>query len=189
MKTPADSGRRETPSVNAPRLDVGAIRARLTGKTGPEYWRSLEEVAQTKDFQRWMEREFPAGASEWADGVSRRNFLKLAGASLALAGLNGCTKQPVEKIVPYVRQPVEVVLGEPLFYASAFVLGGYATGVLVKNREGHPVKVEGNPQHPSSLGSSSVWMQGCIRDLYDPDRSHAVARNGDISSWSFFLSE
>jgi len=189
MKTPADNVAMGTPDINASRLDVAAIRAGLAGKTGPDYWRSLEEVAQTRDFQRWVHREFPAGASEWADGVSRRNFLKLAAASLALAGLNGCTKQPVEKIVPYVRQSEEIVLGEPLFYASAFVLGGYATGVLVKNREGHPVKVEGNPDHPASLGGSSVWMQASIRDLYDPDRSHAVVHDGDISTWALFLSD
>src|SRR5438477_1528037 len=174
---------------DAHRVDLAGIRAKLNGVTGPQYWRSLEEVAQTNEFQQWLYREFPAGAAEWQDGVSRRNFLKLAAASLALAGLNACTKQPVEKIVPYVRQPEEIVLGQPLFYASAFVLGGYATGVLVKNREGHPVKVEGNPEHPASLGASSVWMQASIRDLYDPDRSHAVARNGEISTWALFLSE
>src|SRR5947199_3334460 len=93
-------------------LDLAGVRTKLAGKTGPQYWRSLEEVAETKEFQAWMEREFPAGAAEWSDSVSRRDFLKLAAASLALAGLNGCTKQPVEKIFPYVRQPREMVLGQ-----------------------------------------------------------------------------
>src|SRR5947209_9763273 len=101
--------------------DLTAIRAKLNGATGPQYWRSLEEVAQTKEFQEWQHREFPAGAAEWADEVSRRNFLKMAAASLTLAGVNGCTKQPTEKIVPYVRQPEEITLGEPLHYATSFV--------------------------------------------------------------------
>src|SRR3954468_22040885 len=129
MKTPehpdpslvstSDTGSGGEPSSG---LDLAGIRAKLNGATGPQYWRSLEEVAGTKEFQNWLYREFPAGASEWSDEVSRRSFLKLAGASLALAGLSACAQQPTEKIVPYVRQPEEIVLGEPLFYASSFVM-------------------------------------------------------------------
>jgi len=171
------------------RMSEDGVRTWSSDALSRPAWRSLDELAHSKSFLELSEREFPSGATEWQEGVSRRNFLKLSAASLALAGLTACTKQPVETIVPYVKQPEEMVLGEPLIYASAFVLGGYATGVLVKNREGHPVKVEGNPQHPASLGSSNVWMQASIRDLYDPDRSHAVARSGEISSWSLFLSE
>src|SRR5262249_10889334 len=110
-------------------------------------------------------------------------------ASFALAGLTACTKQPTEKIVPYVKQPEELVLGEPLFYATAMLLGGFATGLLVKSREGHPIKVEGNPDHPMSLGATTVWHQASILDLYDPDRSQAVAHEGEISTWALFLSE
>src|SRR5205809_8112119 len=130
-----------------------------------------------------LHREFPPGASEWLDSLNRRSFLKLAAASLALGGLTACTKQPVHQILPYVKQPAELVLGEPLFYATSMLLGGFATGVLVKSREGHPIKIEGNPEHPASLGGSSVWMQASILDLYDPDRSQAVTHHGDISTW------
>jgi molybdopterin-containing oxidoreductase family iron-sulfur binding subunit len=175
--------------IRDPEIDLSAIQAKLAETQGSRYWRSLQELAVTKEFQEMVHREFPAGASEWSDGVSRRNFLKMAGVSLALAGLTACTKQPPHEILPYVRQPENLVLGEPLFYASAMQLGGFATGVLVKNREGRPIKIEGNPDHPASRGSSSPWMQASIFDLYDPDRSQAVTRQGEISTWSGFLSD
>jgi MoCo/4Fe-4S cofactor protein with predicted Tat translocation signal len=170
-------------------LDLAAIREKLNGERGQHYWRSLEELAETKEFKDMMHREFPAGASEWWDGLSRRNFLKMAAATLALSGLTACTKQPTREIYPYVKQPAELVLGEPLYYATSMLLGGYATGVLAKSREGHPIKVDGNPEHPSSLGGSSIWMQTSILDLYDPDRSQAVTHNGEISTWALFLAD
>lgn len=172
-----------------PRLDLPTIRATLAGVRGQEYWRSLDEVAETEEFKEMLYREFPDGASEWPDGFSRRSFLKLAAASLALAGLSACTKQPIHEIVPYVKQPENLVLGDPMYYATAMLLGGYATGVLAKSREGHPIKVDGNPEHPACLGSSSVWMQASILDLYDPDRSQAVTHHGEISTWAAFLSD
>ncbi len=175
--------------TNAPPLDLSAVRARLAGARGQQYWRSLEEVAETKEFQDLLQREFPASASEWGDEFSRRGFLKLMAASLALAGLNGCTKQPTEKILPYVVQPEGMVLGQPLYYASAMLFQGFAHGVLVKNREGHPIKLDGNPEHPSTLGASTVWMQASILDLYDPDRAFGVARAGEINTWAQFLSD
>src|SRR5437870_3667007 len=178
-----------TPPVVPPPLNLADVRAKLNAARGQQYWRSLEEIAQTKQFQQLLHREFPAGAAEWWDGVSRRNFLKMAAATMALAGLNACTKQPVREIFPYVKQPEELVLGEPLFYATSMLLGGFATGVLVKSREGHPIKIEGSPEHPASLGGSSVWMQASILDLYDPDRSQTVARHGDISTYELFLSD
>ncbi|PWU17568.1 MAG: molybdopterin oxidoreductase [Verrucomicrobia bacterium] len=153
------------------------------------YWRSLGELADSKEFRLMRDREFPPGASEWWDGLSRRNFLRMSGAVAALSGLNACTKQPTREIVPYVKQPEELVLGEPLFYATSMLLGGFATGVIVKSREGHPVKVEGNPEHPASLGGSSVWMQASILDLYDPDRSQTVTHDGEISTWASFLTD
>jgi molybdopterin-containing oxidoreductase family iron-sulfur binding subunit len=168
-------------------MDLAAIRARLAGMQGREYWRSLEEVAQTKEFQALLHREFPAQASEWEDGVSRRNFLKLMGASMALAGLTACTRQPMEKIVPYVRQPEEIVPGKPLYFATAMPFNGFGTGLLVRSNEGHPTKIEGNPDHPVSLGATSVFQQASILDLYDPDRSQAVADAGEVSSWGLFL--
>lgn len=175
--------------TQAEKFNLDAIRAKLNGARGQQYWRSLDEIAETPEFKEMLHREFPNGASEWGDGVSRRSFLKMAAASLALAGLTACTKQPVQEILPYVKQPEELVPGEPLFYATSMSLGGYATGVLVKSCEGHPVKVDGNPEHPASLDASSVWMQASILDLYDPDRSQAFLHNGEISTWADFISE
>src|SRR5205085_4146529 len=135
--------------------DLAAIRAKLNKACGQQYWRSLEQIADTQEFREMLHREFPPGAAEWWDGLSRRSFLKMAAASLALAGLTACTKQPVKHILPYVKEPEELVLGEPLFFATAMCRGGYATGVLAKSREGHPIKVDGNPEHPASLGGSN----------------------------------
>lgn len=169
-------------------LDLSAIRARLAQTKGRRYWRSLEEVAETPAFKEFLQREFPRGAAEWNDQISRRSFLKVMGASLALAGLTACSGQPAEKILPYVRQPEELIPGKPLFYASAMILNGYATGVLVESHEGRPTKIEGNPDHPASLGSSDPFMQASILDLYDPDRSQVVTRFGTrISTWDAFL--
>ena len=137
-------------------------------------WRSLDELAQTDAFAEALHREFPSAASEWPNEWSRRRFLKLMGASLALAGVTGCTRQPSEKIVPYIRQPEELIPGRPLFYATALPLGGYARGVLVETHEGRPTKIEGNPEHPASFGASDAFMQAELLALYDPDRSQAV---------------
>src|SRR5579884_1877489 len=153
------------------KLDLETARARIAETKGPEFWRSLEELAGSPEFKEMMHREFPKGASEWLDAVSRRGFLKLMGASLAMAGMTACTKQPLEPIVPYVRQPEEVVPGRPLFYASAFTLGGYATPILVESHLYRPTKVEGNDKHPASLGGTDVFAQASLLDLYDPDRS------------------
>src|SRR5262245_16240787 len=109
------------------------------------------------------------------------------GASIALAGVTACTRQPVEKIVPFVRQPEELVPGRPLFFATAMALGGVATGLLVESHEGRPTKIEGNPQHPGSLGATDVFAQAAILDLYDPDRSKTLTNLGEIRPWSAFL--
>lgn len=169
-------------------LDLSAIRARLAQAKGRRYWRSLEEVAETPAFKEFLQREFPQGAAEWSNQLSRRSFFKLMGASLALAGLTSCSGQPAEKILPYVRQPEELVPGQPLFYATAMPFSGYGIGALVENHEGRPTKLEGNPDHPASLGSSDVWLQASILELYDPDRSQVVTRFGTrISTWDTFL--
>jgi MoCo/4Fe-4S cofactor protein with predicted Tat translocation signal len=165
------------------KLDLVQVTADIEKKNGPEFWRSLEELAGSSDFQEMMHREFPKGASEWLDSVSRRGFLKLMGSSMALAGMTACTKQPLEPIVPYVRQPEEVIPGRPLFYASAFTLGGYATPVLVESHMYRPTKIEGNDQHPASQGGTDVFTQASILDMYDPDRSQNVLYLGDISTW------
>src|SRR6476646_8497408 len=165
------------------RLGLDEIRDRIAGTKGPEYWRSLEELAGSPDFQEMLHREFPKGASEWLDAVSRRGFLKLMGASLAMAGMTACTKQPLEPIVPYVKQPEETVPGRPLFYATAFTLGGYASPVLVESHLYRPTKIEGNDKHPASLGGTDIFSQASILGLYDPDRSQTGTCLGDIRSW------
>src|SRR5215467_12579738 len=155
-------------------LELEAVRKKLAEATGPKYWRTLEELADEKAFGDLLEREFPRQASEWVDPVSRRNFLKLAGASLALAGLAGCTKQPLEQILPYVRQPEELIPGKPVFYATAMPFAGYGIPLLVESHEYRPTKVEGNPQHAASMGATDLLAQASILDLYDPDRSNVI---------------
>src|SRR5271169_1472321 len=167
------------------KLELAEAKDKLArAKSGPQYWRSLEELAQTDGFYEMLHREFPRQASVWPEGASRRDFMKLMSASLALAGLSACVKQPLEPIVPYVRQPDEIVLGKPLYFASAMPFGGYATPVLVESHEGRPTKVEGNPDHPAGLGGSDVFAQASILDMYDPDRSQVVSYTGDIRAWS-----
>lgn len=153
----------------------------------PTLWRSLDERAMTPQFQQALQREFPALASEWGDETSRRTFLKVMGASIALAGVGtGCFRQPDEKIVPYVRQPEQLVPGKPLYFATSITFGGYARGVLVESHEGRPTKIEGNPDHPSTLGASDAFTQAAILSLYDPDRSQTVMRAGEVGNWSLF---
>jgi len=169
-------------------LDLAALRARLAGRRGKEYWRSLEELAETADFQDLLRHEFPQGADIWEATLSRRGFLKVMGASMAMAGLTGCAfSPPEEKIVPYVKKPEAMVPGIPLFFATAMPLGGYATGILVRSNEGRPTKVEGNPDHPASLGATDVYAQASILSLYDPDRSQGVLKDGQPSKWEDFV--
>jgi len=168
-------------------LDLATVEAQIEETTGPEYWRSLEELAGSDEFQEMLHREFPKGASEWLDDFSRRGFLKTMGASLALAGLTGCTRMPITEIVPYVRQPENLVPGRPMFYATAFTLGGYASPILVESHLFRPTKIEGNPQHPASLGGTDVYAQASILDLYDPDRAKDITYLGDVRSWNAFV--
>jgi MoCo/4Fe-4S cofactor protein with predicted Tat translocation signal len=170
-------------------LDLAAIRQRLSAARGQEYWRSLEELADTDEFRELLHREFPRQASEWRDEIGRRRFLQLMGASLALAGLSACTRQPTEQIVPYVHPPEAIVPGRPLFFATAMTMGGVAEGLLVESHEGRPTKVEGNPDHPASLGATSVFAQASVLGLYDPDRSQTTTYLGDIRPWGAFLGE
>jgi molybdopterin-containing oxidoreductase family iron-sulfur binding subunit len=180
------------------KLDLTSVRERIDfaiaddakRKTGPEYWRSLEELAGTEEFQEALHREFPKGASEWLDSVSRRGFLKVMGASLGLAGLTsttGCVRLPLEPIVPYVRQPENVIPGKPKYYASAVTLGGYASPVLVESHMGRPTKIEGNDLHPASQGGTDIFTQASILTMYDPDRSQSVINLGDQRSMKDFL--
>jgi len=167
------------------KMELAEAKDKLArAKSGPQYWRCLEELAQTDGFFEMLHREFPRQASVWPESSSRRDFLKLMSASMALAGLAGCVKIPLQPIVPYVRQPNEVVLGNPLFFASAMPFGAYGTPVLVESHEGRPTKIEGNPEHPAGLGGSDVFAQASILDMYDPDRSQIITYLGQLRTWS-----
>ena len=172
-------------------------------RAGKKYWRSLEELADTPVFREFVAREFPQQAEGWNDPFERRTFLKLMGASLALAGLSGCVFQPPEKIVPYVKQPEETVPGKALFFATAAPLFGAAIPILVRSNEGRPTKIEGNPDHPNNRpldfpaadpyrdprGSSAtdIFTQASILGLYDPDRSQTLTYREDIRPWTAFV--
>src|SRR5579871_522144 len=170
------------PKSKRPIIDLDAVNAKLRGKRGPEYWRSLEEIAETPEFQAWVEDEFPNRRD--LAGLDRRDFLKFMGASLALAGVAGCRGVflPDEKLVPYVKQPEEMTIGKPLYYATAVPVRGYAMGVLVEQREGRPIKLEGNPDHPISKGALDAQTQAQILNFYDPDRLPNVLNQGNMST-------
>ena len=155
----------------------------------PRFWRSLEERAGSDEFLAAVHREFPIDASVWNDATSRRAFLQRMAASLALAGMAGCARQPDETIVPYVNQPENIVPGRPQVFASAIPEPGGAIGVLVKSHTGRPTMLEGNPKHPASLGAAGCYAQASLLELYDPDRSQTVRRNGRISNWTSFSTE
>jgi molybdopterin-containing oxidoreductase family iron-sulfur binding subunit len=167
-------------------LDLAAIRAQLNTSEGQQYWRCLDELIDNQRFQEYLRREFPQFSG--LDGLNRRGFLKLVGASLALAGLGACARRPAEKIVPYVEAPEQIVPGKPLFYATAMTLHGVATGLLVESHTGRPTKVEGNPSHPSSLGATNIFAQASVLAVYDPDRSQTVTYRRAIRPWNSFIS-
>lgn len=149
------------------------------------YWKSLNELAKNKEYQKYAEREFPEDASELTDQVSRRSFLRVMGASIALAGFASCRK-PVQKILPFSKQPEDQVLGAPNFYATSMPFQDTVAGLLIENNEGRPSKVEGNELHPSSLGKTSIYHQAAILGMYDPDRSRHPRRNGEQVSYDDF---
>jgi MoCo/4Fe-4S cofactor protein with predicted Tat translocation signal len=167
-------------------MSLAAVRSELKGIKGKRLWRSIDELANTPEFQAAVEREFPAAAQEWVDPVSRRGFLKLMSASMALAGLAGCTKQPDEPIYPYVKAPEDLVLGKPMYFATAhpFVTG--AVPLLIKSDEFRPIKVDGNPDHAYNKGGSDPFSQGTLLGLYDPDRSQHVLFRGENHEWAEF---
>jgi len=181
---PSTVGTKTAPESNAIQRDA----------SGKAYWRSLDELAGTANFRDFAQREFPALASELT-GDSRRHFLKVMGASLALAGaatIPGC-RRPDHKILPFSKQPEEIIAGRPTFYASTFATpGGGAEGVLVETFAGRPTKIEGNPLHPASLGKSGVRTQAAVLDLYDPERLQSPATRGTpggemaAASWDEF---
>jgi MoCo/4Fe-4S cofactor protein with predicted Tat translocation signal len=170
------------------KMTLAEVRAKLDGKSGKRYWKSLDELADTPAFQELMQEEFPrqASAGEWVDAVSRRGFLKVMGASFALAGLAGCTKQPDEPIFPYVKQPEDLVLGKPMYFATAHPFPTGAIPVLVKSDAFRPIKLDGNPEHPMSKGKSDAFTQASLLDLYDPDRSQYPRFRGEQADFGAF---
>ena len=150
------------------------------------YWRSLAQLEEHPESRAFLEREFPEGASELPEGITRRDMMMLLGASLSLAGLAGC-RRPVEEIVPYVNAPEEIVPGVPRYYATTMPFRRSAYGLIVESHEGRPTKIEGNPGHPATLGASSARIQASVLGLYDPDRSQTVRLKGEAKSWNDFV--
>ena len=180
-----DSHSTESPdAATAKAARLTEMSTRLTGKSGKLFWKSFEELADTDEFKAWVEDEFPNRASLFQ--VDRRKFLTVSGAALAMAGLTGCRILPQTKAVPYVRAPEEMVVGKPLVFSSTLTRGGYGMGVLVESHEGRPTKIEGNPNHPASLGATDVWAQAEILNFYDPDRAQDVKTNDETASWDQF---
>ncbi len=160
----------------------------LAGPHNPNrYWRSLAELADTAEFRRFVEAELPGAAP--AEGVSRRRWLQLMGASLALAGVTGCRWKKAE-ILPMAERSPERTPGQPQRFATAMDLAGVAMGLLVTCVDGRPVKIEGNPRHPASLGATDALAQAAILELYDPERSrNVIERVGDremVRTWEEF---
>lgn len=163
-------------NIQAPR-----VGGNLTGK---KYWRSLNELADTAEFRQWVHQEFPANATELLDGNSRRTVLKLMAASFGLAGLAACGR-PVEHLLPNSAgtEADNYLPGEPFHFATVMSLGGHVTGLLVETHDGRPTKIEGNPDHPHSLGAATAIQQALVLGMYDPDRSAKVLQSGKESTW------
>ncbi|WP_437668703.1 Fe-S-cluster-containing hydrogenase [Sorangium sp. So ce131] len=160
--------------------------AALQGKTGKAYWRSLAELLEGPELREGQDGR---GGEDRPDVVSRRSWLKLLGASMALAGASGCSSRPADRIVPYVRTPPEVTPGILRYYATSLELDGFATGILVENHEGRPTKVEGNPEHPASLGATGVHEQASVLALYDQHRARAARRGATPAAWQAFVEQ
>lgn len=156
--------------------------------TGKKYWRSLDQLAGTPQFKKWLEREFPAGADEFnAGGVSRRHFLKLMGASTALAGLSlSACRRPEKHLVPFTKSAEWAIPGKPLFYATSMPHRDGAQPLIVTTHDGRPTKIEGNPLHPVSGGTTGMFAQASLLDMYDPDRSEFFLENGQKSDAAKF---
>ncbi len=172
---------------NLPPFDLSAGSHARPPARGPLLWRSLEELADREAFRVWLREQHP----QLADALNheRREFLKILGASMALAGFAACSHPPQDEIVPYVHSPLGQVDGLPRFFATALLRNGYAHGVLVENHMGRPTKIEGNPQHPASLGATDIFAQAAVLQLWDPDRSQAVMHRNDVANWNAFAAE
>ena len=152
----------------------------LKARSGRQYWRSLDQLAETPEFKQWIEREFPEGATEMTDPVSRRHFVKIMSASFMLAGLGlgatGC-RRPEDKLMPFGKAAENFTHGTSQYFATAMPTRGGAIPLIAKSYEGRPVKLEGNPLFPGGNGATDRYAQASILNLYDPDR--ATRRGGD----------
>ena len=146
------------------------------------YWKSLKDISSTNDYNKYLKQS----EHHEDNNVSRRNFLSLVAASVALAGLEGC-KKPVQKIIPYVEAEIGTIPGVPKYYASTMPFKNNAIGVLIENHDERPVKVEGNKKHPTSLGKSNTFSQATTLDMYDPDRARGVRLDGKKVAWSDYI--
>ncbi|MEQ1936260.1 MAG: TAT-variant-translocated molybdopterin oxidoreductase, partial [Fimbriimonadaceae bacterium] len=170
-----------------PRIDWQAVREKLQEEGGPTYWRSLDEVVETDEFKAWVEDEFPNRLS--IPDIDRRTVLKFMGASAALAGLAGCRNLPQTKLVPHVKDPEDRPVGVRVQYASIMPFGGYGFPVIVDSIEGRPIKIDGNPDHPSGSGASDVFAQAEMLNLYDPDRLRNPVHEALVSTWDNFFAD
>jgi MoCo/4Fe-4S cofactor protein with predicted Tat translocation signal len=176
------------PSPQHPRFDLARIRE-ATGHGSKRFWSSLEELIDEDGFRAWLAAEFPA-ASSMFDDPGRRQFLKLMGASLLLSGLTACSGETrSDQALPYVNQPEESIPGVPRYYATAVLFEGYAQPVIATTYDSRPTKLDGNPDHPATLGKSDPFMQSAVFDLYDPERSKIPSRQGAPSTWDAFTAE
>ncbi|GIV60130.1 MAG: molybdopterin oxidoreductase [Rhodothermaceae bacterium] len=169
--------------IELPVIDAAASHEE---KTRPRFWRSFSHLHRDPEFERIAANEFMPGASEPPSGASRRQFLQLMGASIALAGLTGC-RRPVQHIMPFARKPEEMIPGIPMQYATGMPFRGVLRPLLVESHDGRPTKIEGNPEHPESRGASGVFEQASILNLYDPDRSQHVRQGSDQRTWQDFV--
>jgi molybdopterin-containing oxidoreductase family iron-sulfur binding subunit len=182
-------GQIQSEQAGASELTLEQVRAKLKGTSGRNFWRTAEEFADAPAFGELLEKEFPQQASEWIDPVTRRSFMKLAGASMALAGLAGCTKQPDEAIYPYVKAPEDLVLSKPIYFATAHPFPTGAVPLIVKSDAFRPIKIDGNPEHPVTRGGSDPLTQGTLLGLYDPDRAQKITYRGESRTWPEFLEQ
>ncbi len=168
-------------SIEKP-LNLDEVRAEISRREG-QHWRGIEDALQTEAYREALEREFPKQTAPWASDLDRRTFVKLAAATLAMASLSACRPKYADKIVPYVRMPEEITPGLSNYYATSLRFDGSALGVLVRSDTGRPLKVEGNSDHPASLGSTDVFAQAAMLELYDPDRLSSILYLGEPSTW------
>jgi len=186
-KSPNDSGTALTAAQSTALRILSVAEVRDARRRDAGQWASLDELGDDGQVNAVITREFPDLADRWdGDPVGRRRFLEIMGASLALAGTAGCARQAPERIVPYVKPPAGHTPGDAQYFATSMPLAGASFGLLVKSYDGRPIKIEGNPDHPDSLGATDAFAQAALLGLYDPDRSQIVLGAGAVSTWQAF---